>query len=191
MSRPTAPHLSFLHLLILSWVHLPDPATSFSCSADEKYSLQSHALPHGSHAPVSPNEYEPLRLLQKSRFVWDPCVWTAGMCATLTTRTRHHQSFPPRVVHVVSWGSDSQDPQLRAPAEGAQTVRCDERIGCMTQVSCRCLFMKRGVRRGDWVTGMCEVRFRLGQCFLASMMVLGRWYGVSISTLKVGHAVTR
>jgi len=30
--------------------------------------------------------------------------------------------------------------------------------------------MKRGVRRGDWVTGMYEVRFRLGQCFLASMM---------------------
>jgi len=44
--------------------------------------------------------------------------------------------------------------------------------------------MKRGVRRGDWVTGMCEVRFRLGQCFLASMMVLGRWCGVSILYLK-------
>jgi hypothetical protein len=34
-------------------------------------------------------------------------------------------------------------------------------------------------------TGMYEVRFRLGQCFLASMMILGRWWcGVSIRYLK-------
>jgi hypothetical protein len=41
------------------------------------------------------------------------------MCDSDHANTTPSVFFPP-VVHVVSWGSDSQDPQLRAPAEGAQ-----------------------------------------------------------------------